>query len=335
MVALLPDLDSRFERLYGYLNDDVTRRRASVGLALQLAGESGLSAAARAGWSRAGRWSGTGLVLVEDPDRPLLTRGLRVPDRVAAHLLGDDAPDAGAGRADRRRRRLSHRALRPAGARADGGRPAGPPEGAGRRAAARRPRWPRWRPLGIGGGGRWTWTASPPSPDPRTAASLAVREALLRGAGLVAGPVEHLAEAHADVVRWLTEAEVPLLLVGASTWDPQWSARTPLAVDAPVLTVGNRLELWARELGAAGPEAAAGLDAAGWPGTWRSGRLRCAARSTRPGPRPSCAAAGSPPRTCAAAYGPRTPPGWNGWPGGSSRRSAGTTWCSPRPYAGR
>lgn len=47
MVALLPDLDSRFERLYGYLNDDVTRRRASVGLALQLAGASGLSAAAR------------------------------------------------------------------------------------------------------------------------------------------------------------------------------------------------------------------------------------------------------------------------------------------------
>ena len=34
LVALLPDLDSRFERLYGYLNDDVTRRRASVGLAL-------------------------------------------------------------------------------------------------------------------------------------------------------------------------------------------------------------------------------------------------------------------------------------------------------------
>jgi winged helix domain-containing protein len=47
MVALLPDLDSRFERLYGYLNDDVTRRRASLGLALQLAGASGLSAAAR------------------------------------------------------------------------------------------------------------------------------------------------------------------------------------------------------------------------------------------------------------------------------------------------
>ena len=36
LVALAPDLDPRFERLYGYLHDDVSRRRASVGLALEL-----------------------------------------------------------------------------------------------------------------------------------------------------------------------------------------------------------------------------------------------------------------------------------------------------------
>src|SRR4029079_14693007 len=38
MVVLAPDLDPRFERLYGYLLDDVSRRRASVGLALELTG---------------------------------------------------------------------------------------------------------------------------------------------------------------------------------------------------------------------------------------------------------------------------------------------------------
>ncbi|MGH3993397.1 MAG: hypothetical protein ACRDSN_13165, partial [Pseudonocardiaceae bacterium] len=38
LVALAPDLDSRFEQLYGYLNDDVTRRRAAVGMALRLCG---------------------------------------------------------------------------------------------------------------------------------------------------------------------------------------------------------------------------------------------------------------------------------------------------------
>ena len=40
LVALAPDLDPRFERLYGYLHDDVSRRRASVGLALELCGSS-------------------------------------------------------------------------------------------------------------------------------------------------------------------------------------------------------------------------------------------------------------------------------------------------------
>ena len=44
LIAAMPDLDPRFERFYGYLNDDVTRRRATVGLALQLAGVSLLSA---------------------------------------------------------------------------------------------------------------------------------------------------------------------------------------------------------------------------------------------------------------------------------------------------
>ena len=38
LVAMSPDVDDRFERYYGYLNDDVTRRRTSVGLALGLAG---------------------------------------------------------------------------------------------------------------------------------------------------------------------------------------------------------------------------------------------------------------------------------------------------------
>ena len=31
LIGLAPDVDPRFEWLYGYLNDDVTRRRATVG----------------------------------------------------------------------------------------------------------------------------------------------------------------------------------------------------------------------------------------------------------------------------------------------------------------
>ena len=93
VIALVPDLDSRFERLYGYLNDDVTRRRATVGLALALADVSSASSAARARLLPGAPLIDRALVQVEDADRPFLTRALRVPDRVAAHLLGDDAAD--------------------------------------------------------------------------------------------------------------------------------------------------------------------------------------------------------------------------------------------------
>ena len=93
LVALAPDLDTRFEWMYGYLNDDVTRRRATVGLALSLCGVPPAAADARAVFRADSALVGGGLVVIEDGDRPLLSRTLRVPDRVASHLLGDDRVD--------------------------------------------------------------------------------------------------------------------------------------------------------------------------------------------------------------------------------------------------
>ncbi|MET8546283.1 hypothetical protein ABZW03_37510, partial [Kitasatospora sp. NPDC004799] len=92
LIALAPDLDARFEQLYGYLNDDLTRRRATVGLALELCGLPGAGAGRFRFSTRAPLIAG-GLLEVAEPDRPLLSRTLRVPDRVTAHLLGDDEPD--------------------------------------------------------------------------------------------------------------------------------------------------------------------------------------------------------------------------------------------------
>ena len=58
LIALAPDLDARFERLYAYLNDDVSRRRATIGLALELAGRSApRRAPSAAGSHRPARWS--------------------------------------------------------------------------------------------------------------------------------------------------------------------------------------------------------------------------------------------------------------------------------------
>ena len=40
LIAMAPDVDARFERLYGFLQDDVSRRRASIGLGIELCGVS-------------------------------------------------------------------------------------------------------------------------------------------------------------------------------------------------------------------------------------------------------------------------------------------------------
>lgn len=94
LAVLAPELDPRFERWYGYLNGDVTARWATVRIALQLSSASVLPAAARSRFGAGAPLIAGGLVHVHPEDRPLLTRGLRVPERVVAYLLGDDALDA-------------------------------------------------------------------------------------------------------------------------------------------------------------------------------------------------------------------------------------------------
>ncbi|MFI0815891.1 ATP-binding protein [Streptomyces sp. NPDC021098] len=92
LVAVAPEVDRSLEPLYGYLNDDVGRRRACVSLAVELAGLPAHSAAARARFHPSAPLVRHQLLDVADEDRPLPGRGLRVPERVVAHLLGDDAP---------------------------------------------------------------------------------------------------------------------------------------------------------------------------------------------------------------------------------------------------
>ncbi|MGV9712386.1 ATP-binding protein [Gordonia sp. NPDC003424] len=94
VIAMLPEVDGRWERLYGYLNDDVSRRRATPALALALAGMSTWAADARARMAPTGPLVELGLVRIEDTDRPFLSRTIRVPDRVVDHLLGGDTPPA-------------------------------------------------------------------------------------------------------------------------------------------------------------------------------------------------------------------------------------------------
>jgi hypothetical protein len=254
LVALAPDLDPRFERLYGYLHDDVSRRRASVGLALELGGGGG-------GWGtgpdrdRLGPLAplvAGGLLLVEDLDRPTLTRSLRVPDRVAAHLLGDDAPDP------------VIEALLTATVAVDLAEVDAVARGldAGLRLVYLRER--------AGASGRSLGTTAlarrgkaavaldlarlTTADDPVAIASAASRESRLRGAGLVVGPVEALVERSPAAVRAFAELPGPVILVGGRDWDPAWSREPPLVLDAPVPSVEQRHELWTQSLNGDAPD---------------------------------------------------------------------------------
>jgi hypothetical protein len=259
LIALAPDLDGRFERFYGYLNDDVTRRRATVGLALELCGIAMSSGPDRARLGPAGALVDGGLLLVEDDDRPVLTRALRVPDRVTAHLLGDDTPvgpvadllaDVPAGgallcdpvlvRGLEVGSALCYVRERTAAA--------------GTASAAAALQEAGLVPLCLDLGRLGTGAS------PAEVATLAAREARLLGGGIVAGPIEALTEAGPAAVRSLAEAPCPVVLVGAVNWDPGWSRRPPLVIDAPVPTYEQRSAMWAAELNG---QAGAALDAPG------------------------------------------------------------------------
>ena len=88
--------------------------------------------------------------------------------------------------------------------------------------------------------------------DPKEAVAVLGREALLRGAGVVAGPVEALSEGHAEALRLLADLPLPVAIVGTVTWDPSWTDSVPLVIDAPTLSPTERIALWATELTGAG-----------------------------------------------------------------------------------
>jgi hypothetical protein len=264
LVALAPDLDARFERLYGYLNDDLTRNRPTIGLALGLAGAPAAAAGARARFSADARLLVGGLLVVEEAERPFLSRSLRVPDRVAAHLLGDDRPDprlvglarlAGPYAAAEWRSQAAPLAA----ALANGVRLVYVREEPGSSAHA-----VAAASLAVAGRAPIHLDLAALAADPAPAAALAAaaREARLRGGGLVAGPVEALGSERGELTqlrRALTALAVPVILTGAAAWDPRWAGESPLLIPPVRADAAQQATLWRQALGA---PAADGIDLA-------------------------------------------------------------------------
>jgi hypothetical protein len=98
IVALAPELDARYLRIFGYLQDDMTRRRPSVGLALDLLCQSQRERlAARGCLAPDAPLLKFDLVrLLDDPDdrqAPLPGRFLTPDPWLASYLLGGDELD--------------------------------------------------------------------------------------------------------------------------------------------------------------------------------------------------------------------------------------------------
>lgn len=97
LLVLAPELDLRYQKLYAYLQDDVTRKRPSIALALELFCYSPEEQVkARDAFNNSPLLEYRLLSLHEDPtDRPspLLSRTLKLDDRITEFLLGSDRPD--------------------------------------------------------------------------------------------------------------------------------------------------------------------------------------------------------------------------------------------------
>src|SRR5262252_409441 len=99
LVCLAPDVDLRYERLYAYLQDDVSRRRPTVDLVLRLLGVPGRESGAdeRTALSPGGRLMRRGLLTPPSFDEPtqasLLARPLRIEERIVDYLVGSDRID--------------------------------------------------------------------------------------------------------------------------------------------------------------------------------------------------------------------------------------------------
>ncbi|MGB9180924.1 MAG: AAA family ATPase [Pyrinomonadaceae bacterium] len=99
LIALAPELDLRYEHLYAYLQDDVTRRRPTMDLALNLLCRSAEEKLARrAHFASEAPLIRQGLMrLVPDPHQaqpPLLAYNLKLDDPITCFLLGQQGFDS-------------------------------------------------------------------------------------------------------------------------------------------------------------------------------------------------------------------------------------------------
>ena len=159
--------------------------------------------------------------------------------------------------------------------------------------------------------------------DMNRLASVASREARLRGAALVVTHVESVAERGPVEVRRWAEPDAVVVLTGNQPWDPRWSRRPTLVVDVPHLADSDRANSWNAALGLAAPQASISRAVAAYRLTPE--QVRLAAEGA------SATSHGSRVRTwnrttCRWGRELRTRPGYKSWPAVFLPEPPGRTW---------
>ncbi|MFT5221856.1 MAG: hypothetical protein ACI867_000151 [Glaciecola sp.] len=247
LCALAPSVDERFGLMYAYLHGDNLRTQPTVAMALRICGASPVSMTTQGRLSPKAPLCRSGLVELQNPNRPLVSQTMHVPRRVVEHLLGGDELPAS----------LAAVAVDPV--------PTSSATSTRIHQALTSGESTVYVQDDVGAGGGSAAAAAyaaldvptlmldlttlPASTDLLSLAEQAQREACLTGAGIVVEPLETLARAGAWAVRAFADLTCRVTLVGRQDWDPAWSPRpvpivTAERVDAQVLH-----QHWGRALG--------------------------------------------------------------------------------------
>jgi hypothetical protein len=258
LLCLLPELDARFRRLYGYLHDDVGRGFATVGLLDEMLAPPAFAARQLLGPDA--RLIENELVVLaawtaaEGP----ATRAVRIEDRIVDYLTDVDRADARLAGAVRDLALPSDCELAPAQVRLLEALTTAP--GARIVFTGGDPRSRRDEAAAIGAQLRMPvlLASAPAAAEPHGPhlVALAFREATLRSALLLWEDCEALFDRGRPLPAWATllraaaQYRWPTMLDHAALWDPEdRAASTPLVRwPLPRLDVGERQARWATEL---------------------------------------------------------------------------------------
>jgi SpoVK/Ycf46/Vps4 family AAA+-type ATPase len=303
LVCLAPELDLRYERLFAYLQDDVTKKRPSVDLVLNLLSDS-IETKLKQRQSFA---ASTALLkhdlisLFEDPSQPhppLLSRYLKIDARVADYLLELDEVDS--------RLKAHAQVLAPKTDLEDLLLPADMKDRLAKLAAAKAPNQtaPIFYFQGPYGVGKRTAAAalckkagkkllvvdgehvlnSVEDKGFASSVALIVREARLQSAALYWNGFDALLaddkRASRDtLLRRIQGLDAVTFLAGNTTWEPvEGLPENPfIRVEFPRPGYGERVQLWTKQLNHTAP--GAGLDIEALAGAFRfsGGQIRDAA----------------------------------------------------------